>query len=813
MVSTIDVPLHQEVSNSCRASSSSKSSNGSSTDTVPAMSVEITDDETTTTNDPNNRNTTTTTTTSTGSSIEYSPCTNTGESHTSTMEEIQQQHQIAEQLLATMTTTPSNNAWLLEAPPPTTLEIPIRHKRRPVMLRQQQQQSPHEECYCWSSRGTVNVTALQSFIRNGYNRKYDLSKVKIGPKPVSHQNKDNTKDSTDNDHHHHHHHHQSTNMNTSSDNDMNYWDPITAAQSNVYVRRPSHDAWGIPKIVFIYCDDFLQNIYTFPWLSTFRAALQPILNVLQIPMERVARMLLASLPNGSTIPLHYDTGEWVKYTHRIHVPVLVHQHANILFRCGPTAESLQRISCHEGHVFEINNQAYHTVSNCDTDYRVHLILDYIDEAYWSPLTTATTPTTTPSSPPPTTIIDHPPLPRLSPRRYSLQKGEIIYQTRRSIDRFLNFGQRKTPTFMILGSQKAGTTYLFECIMSHPLAIKPKNNRRETHSLDWNYKSFDSLRQQQQYVQSFYYDKELQYHPSCFTGDSTPSYLMDHVRVIPRMKRLYQHPVKFIVLCRHPIHRAISHYAMVTSTATATPAQLKSRGTEWRQKSFAQVALEDLLLMKQCGLIPYWSIPGLTIHTKMDDTKAIQFILDSMDTARLNREKFDTFTGSVQEETAWTKYITQHVPLQTGSYGLLSRGLYHIQIRMWIKAYPRASDFLIYKFESVTGRAPNDDATSNITMKMIQQIWNHIEVPFYEIPREILDERQNSREYTKSDIIDTASKLYHFLQRFYELHNEQLHSLLLKMHHQQQAEESSNQSTDAAELFDHHWGSSSIPWTD
>ena len=509
---------------------------------------------------------------------------------------------------------------------------------------------------------------------------------------------------------------------------------------------------------------------------------------------------------------------------------MVQHPEQILFRCSsstspisssssssssvPSSSSFgQCISCHEGHVFEINNQTYHTVSNCDTDYRVHLILDYIDDAY---LHTPTTTTTTTTTHPPQHHSSFLQLPLLSPQRYTLQKGETMYQTRRSLDRFLHYGQRKTPTFMILGSQKAGTTYLFECIMSHPLAIKPKNNRRETHSLDWNYKHYESTRQQQQYIQSFYYYKELQYHPSCFTGDSTPSYLMDHVRVLPRMQRLYHdhHPnIKFIVLCRHPIHRAISHYAMVTSTKPATPAQMKSRGSEWRQTSFAQVVIHDLIHMKQCGLIPYWSIPGLTIHTNINDTAAIQFILQSLDTAIWNDTKFQSFTGSVAEETAWTNYITTHVPLHTGSYGLVSRGLYHIQIRMWRKVYPDCH-FLCYKFESMTSSSNSTTTTTcpDLRMKWMQQIWDHLQVPYYEIPSDVLEQKQNSRDYIKSDILDPTSKLYHFLQRFYHPHNQQLHTVLRKMQHDPN-ESVAHQATYDSELFEHHWGASSIQWTE
>jgi len=62
----------------------------------------------------------------------------------------------------------------------------------------------------------------------------------------------------------------------------------------------------------------------------------------------------------------------------------------------------------EGRVFEMNNQQKHSVSNCSKDYRVHLILDYVDEGFDFVAQQTT----------------HVPLVR----------GETLVQTRRTIDR-------------------------------------------------------------------------------------------------------------------------------------------------------------------------------------------------------------------------------------------------------------------------------------------------------------------------------------------------------------------------------------------
>ena len=72
--------------------------------------------------------------------------------------------------------------------------------------------------------------------------------------------------------------------------------------------------------------------------------------------------------------------------------------------------------------------------------------------------------------------------RSIPKRIWLQHGEIMMQTRQSIDRLADKDTRPSPSYFILGAQKSGTTSLHEYINQHPLLIKLK--QRETHCLDW-----------------------------------------------------------------------------------------------------------------------------------------------------------------------------------------------------------------------------------------------------------------------------------------------------------------------------------------
>jgi hypothetical protein len=90
--------------------------------------------------------------------------------------------------------------------------------------------------------------------------------------------------------------------------------------------------------------------------------LSPYWEALGVPTNRVVRCLLAQLPPGVTIPVHHDTGLWVKHTHRIHVPVVT-DIERVVFRAGPCEESITRYALDVGGIYELNNQSKHFVAN------------------------------------------------------------------------------------------------------------------------------------------------------------------------------------------------------------------------------------------------------------------------------------------------------------------------------------------------------------------------------------------------------------------------------------------------------------------
>lgn len=214
-------------------------------------------------------------------------------------DEISKQHRAALDLIATMPNTIAESLG----------EIHLTHKTRP--LSEIDDDSVRSAIPCVSTRGMVDVSVLKRLVFEGHNGK---------PPSVP-----------------------------------SLWDDEVAKEFNVQITRPSHDKWGIRKVVLIFCDDFLKTVYELPWWHdegslmgpgdedkkknaslpppiSFKQALRPILDALDLPDgSRVVRMLLASMPPGVTIPTHHDTGEWVNKTHRVHVPVITDP-SKVLFR-------------------------------------------------------------------------------------------------------------------------------------------------------------------------------------------------------------------------------------------------------------------------------------------------------------------------------------------------------------------------------------------------------------------------------------------------------------------------------------------------
>jgi len=155
------------------------------------------------------------------------------------------------------------------------------------------------------------------------------------------------------------------------------WSEQYQRDKNVALRRPFHDKLGVNKIICIFSDNHLDNVYYLPEWNNWKQLLEPIFAAAGVKhMHQVVRCLLARLPGNTLIPAHHDNGLWVAKTHRIHVPIITFPEVD--FRSGIAEESMTRFAFNEGSIVELNNAAKHSVFNGADSYRVHIIFDIIE---------------------------------------------------------------------------------------------------------------------------------------------------------------------------------------------------------------------------------------------------------------------------------------------------------------------------------------------------------------------------------------------------------------------------------------------------
>jgi hypothetical protein len=108
-----------------------------------------------------------------------------------------------------------------------------------------------------------------------------------------------------------------------------------------------------------------------------------------------------------------------------------------------------------------------------------------------------------------------------------------------------------PTFLVIGTNKAGTTTLYTVLRKHPLIFLPhkkelhffNNDDRYARGADW-------------YSNTFFSGAE----GFGARGDITPAYLYWGAKVIPRVKAVFgSEPPRMVVILRDPVERAYSRY--------------------------------------------------------------------------------------------------------------------------------------------------------------------------------------------------------------------------------------------------------------
>jgi hypothetical protein len=158
-----------------------------------------------------------------------------------------------------------------------------------------------------------------------------------------------------------------------------------------------------------------------------------------------------------------------------------------------------------------------------------------------------------------------------------------------------------PDFVVIGTQKGGTTFFYELLSNHPL-VRPAVTK-ELHFFDRN-KNFD---------------KGVDWYRRCLpeservdgqrtvTGESSPSYLFS-AQAPARMAEVIP-DAKLVALLRNPIDRAYSHYQMQVRRGTEER-QVEARHT-WRAASTPSNWIASRT--SRIGANSWWSRAKTSLH--------------------------------------------------------------------------------------------------------------------------------------------------------------------------------------------------------
>jgi hypothetical protein len=132
-------------------------------------------------------------------------------------------------------------------------------------------------------------------------------------------------------------------------------------------------------IVFRFIDGMRDHrrFHSNPIWPVWQAQLQPVI-------ERAAasygfrdpvypKVMLARLAAGAVIDRHVDGPGSNLHTHKIHIPIQTNEQASIIISDRP-------FHLLEGHAYEVNNLAPHSVENLGPADRIHLIFEVFDQA-------------------------------------------------------------------------------------------------------------------------------------------------------------------------------------------------------------------------------------------------------------------------------------------------------------------------------------------------------------------------------------------------------------------------------------------------
>lgn len=309
------------------------------------------------------------------------------------------------------------------------------------------------------------------------------------------------------------------------------------------------------------------------------------------------------------------------------------------------------------------------------------------------------------------VVDLLPEERTTPREYTCERWNTTFV----------FPQ--APTFIIIGTQKGGTSALAAVLDHHPWM--ESSHYFEPHFFDFapsmlHYRlrlndPESMCRVLRDYLQKNFNLKRLRKYPNLIAFEKTPAYVLTP-NAPARIKAVVPW-AKIVVALRNPVDRLISQHKMTVE-----------RG--WENRSFAVTVAEDLSVMRHEG---FWLPHGDPFHSTALEAPV----------PRLLR-----------------KYKTE---------GMLYRGLYARQLLPWLEYYTLGHDLLVVRYEEL-----RDNPT-----KVLNIVTDFVGAPQYDFPEDIVNKSYSPRSnYWLNDYRpNVTQQMREYLCEFYKPYNDELVGLL------------------------------------
>jgi len=282
---------------------------------------------------------------------------------------------------------------------------------------------------------------------------------------------------------------------------------------------------------------------------------------------------------------------------------------------------------------------------------------------------------------------------------------------------------KQPAFVIIGTQKGGTSALSALLDHHPWT--QSSWYFEPHFFDFNSVMLQYRRRLadpeakckllRTYLRKNYDIAKLRKYPNLLAFEKTPSYILTP-NAPTRIKATIPW-AKIIVTLRNPVDRLISQHKMTVMR-------------RWENRTFAEHLAEDVNVLRHEG---YW-VPAR----------------DPMNTSRMNPP----------EPRPIRKYKTE---------GMLYRGLYARQLLPWLEHYRLGENLLVIRYEELKSNP----------RKVLDEVLDFVGAPRYDFPDDVVNKSYSPKSEFWLETYDPeiTPELEAYLREFYKPYNGELADLL------------------------------------